>query len=163
MVRRVAAGAALLLMGVAALAAPPAVPGAKPTPYWASIKAGEARMRSGPGRNYPATWLYRRAGLPVQVVEVYPGWRKIRDPDGATGWMVQSLISGGRTAIVAGGVAELHETASAASRVAWRAEPGVVGRISQCADGWCRFDVTGRAGFVATDRLWGVDRLEAID
>ena len=34
-------------------------------PYFASIGAGKARMRSGPGRSYPATWLYVRRDLPV--------------------------------------------------------------------------------------------------
>jgi len=26
-------------------------------PYWASISAGKALMRTGPGRNYPGVWL----------------------------------------------------------------------------------------------------------
>ena len=54
------------------------------TPYWASISAGKAMMRTGPGQNYPAVWLYVRADLPIQVVETYPNWRKISDPDGTT-------------------------------------------------------------------------------
>ena len=65
-------------------------PQQRKTPYWASLAAGQARMRSGPGRNYPASWLYQRQGLPVQVTEVYPGWRKVRDPDGESGWMITS-------------------------------------------------------------------------
>src|SRR3954463_6125802 len=70
------------------------------TPYWASISAGQAMMRSGPGRNYPAKWLYSRADLPVKVVETYPDWRKVQDPGGETGWMLQRLLSDTRTAIV---------------------------------------------------------------
>ena len=41
-------------------------------PYWASIASGEAMMRTGPGRNYPGTWLYQRRDLPVRVVKTYP-------------------------------------------------------------------------------------------
>jgi SH3-like domain-containing protein len=37
----------------------------------------------------------------------------------------------------------------------WSAEPGVVGRLGECADGWCRFEVTGREGWVRAERLWG--------
>jgi SH3-like domain-containing protein len=133
------------------------------TPYWGSLGAGQARMRTGPGRNYPANWLYQRQGLPVQVIEIYPGWRKVRDPDGETGWMIGPLVSNQRTAMVKGGIAELHDSPNATSKVTWRAEPGVIGTLSKCADGWCRLDVHGRSGFVPEADLWGVDAGESFD
>jgi SH3-like domain-containing protein len=134
------------------------------TPYWASIAAGRAFMRTGPGENYPAVWLYVRRDLPIQVIEVYRSWRKIRDPDGATGWMLVSLLSDTRTAIVRGErPAPMLEEPDEAARVRYRAEPGVVGRISRCADGWCHFDVGGRGGYLRVDRIWGVGRDETVD
>jgi SH3-like domain-containing protein len=134
------------------------------TPYWASISAGKAMMRTGPGKNYPATWLYLRADLPVQVVETYPSWRKIRDPGGETGWMLQGLLSDTRTALVTGGEPRpMHESAKADSPIRFRAQPGVVGRISRCSDGWCRFDVGGRDGYIRVDHIWGVDPGEEVD
>ena len=157
-----AAGPALLL-AAAAGAVSPLVPSARPTPYWASVSAGEARMRTGPGRNYPASWVYRRSGLPVQVVEVYPGWRKVRDPDGAEGWMITNLLSAQRTAIVRDVPVVLRDAPEPGARIVWRVSPGVVGKLSRCAGGWCRFDAAGRAGYVETEHLWGVDRMEAID
>ena len=135
----------------------------RPVPYWASLSAGEARMRTGPGRNYPASWLYRRAGLPVRVIQTYPGWRKVRDPDGSEGWMMATLLTATRTAIVRPGGAELRDTPNAGSHVAFHAAAGVVGRLSQCGEGWCRLDVAGRGGFVELGRLWGVDPGEAVD
>jgi SH3-like domain-containing protein len=133
------------------------------TPYWGSISAGQARMRTGPGRNYPASWLYQRAGLPVQVVEVYPGWRKVRDPDGVEGWMIGNLVSDQRTGMVKGGIVELHDAPNPGGKVLWRAEAGVIGRLSKCNAGWCRFDVQGRSGYLEEAELWGVDPGEAFD
>lgn len=133
------------------------------TPYWGSISAGQARMRTGPGRNYPASWLYQRQDLPVRVIEVYPGWRKIQDPDGEQGWMIGNLVSDQRTAMVKGATAELRSAPNPTASVVWRAEPGVIGRVSHCADGWCKLDVKGRGGFVETQRLWGVDPDEKLD
>lgn len=134
------------------------------TPYWASISAGKAMMRTGPGRNYPATWLYGRSGLPVKVVETYPDWRKVQDPGGQTGWMLQRLLSDERTAIVtAQEPADLHEQPEAGARIAYKAERGVVGRISRCASRWCLFDVGGRKGYVRIDQIWGVDPNETVD
>jgi SH3-like domain-containing protein len=150
--------AALLTTAAAHAAAPP-----RKTPYWASLSAGQARMRSGPGRNYPANWLYQRQGLPVQVLEVYPGWRKVRDPDGTEGWMIGNLVSDQRTGMVKGGAVDLHAAPDATAKVTWRAEEGVIGTLSHCASGWCKLDVKGRGGFIEVGSLWGVSPDETID
>ncbi|MHA6719510.1 SH3 domain-containing protein [Sphingomonas sp. RS6] len=146
--------------GIAAVAslaiAAPAV-AQKKVPYFMSIKASKARMRTGPGRNYPASWLYQRAGLPVRVIGTYGEWRKIEDPDGAQGWMQVNLLDDDRFAIVRGGIAEMRASPDASAHVNWRAAPGVVGRISHCSDGWCWFDVKGRAGYVEQSKIWGAD------
>jgi SH3-like domain-containing protein len=133
------------------------------TPYMASIASGRAMMRTGPGQNYPGTWLYVRRDLPIRVVRVYREWRMIEDPGGTRGWMLVSLLSDQRTGIVVGeGNAELRESPDDASAVRFRAQPNVVGRVSRCANGWCWFDVRGRAGYVRIDRLWGVGANEVI-
>jgi SH3-like domain-containing protein len=138
-----------------ALAIPGAAHAERKAPYWASISAGKARMRSGPGRQFPATWLYQRAGLPVKVLEVYPNWRKIQDPDGTIGWVQGNLLSDNRTAIVTGGIREMHSAAAAGASVIWRAEPGVIGSLKQCERGWCLMDVKGHNGYIETAHLWG--------
>lgn len=135
---------------------------AKP-PYWASIQAGRARVRTGPARSYPASWLYQRADLPVRVVAVFKEWRRIEDPDGASGWMLATLLSSRRTAIVrAAEPIIMRERPSPAAPLAFRAAPGVVGRISECGGGWCRFDVRGQAGYAEISGLWGVEAGERL-
>lgn len=159
---RAFAAAVLLALGLAPTPGG-AASGPRTVPYWASLAAGQARMRTGPGRNYPASWLYQRTGLPVRVIETYPGWRKVRDQDGTEGWMIGNLVSDQRTGVVRGGIAELRDAPDPGSKVMWRAEPGVIGRLSHCGSGWCRIDVAGRAGYVETDHLWGLDPDEKID
>lgn len=153
-------GAVLLVVGSsAAMAANPK----RALPYFASIGAGRARMRTGPARTYPASWLYQRADLPIRVVATYKEWRKIEDPDGVEGWMEDRLLRDARTAIVrAPQAVEMHEQPTAASRLLWRAAPGVVGRIGQCGGGWCRLDVRGQVGFVEIGNLWGVGPTETL-
>ena len=127
----------------------------KKTPYWAAIAKDEARMRVGPSMDYPANWVYRRRNLPVKVIETYPNWRKIEDPDGTQGWMHVRLLKDDRTAIVVGGIAAMRKGAYDEAALVYRAEPGVVGRVSGCSRGWCAFDVSGQRGFVKTKSLWG--------
>ncbi len=129
--------------------------------YWGSISTGQARMRTGPGRQFPASWLYQRAGLPVKVIETYPNWRKVEDPDGTQGWIQSNLLSDDRTGMILGEVRSLRESPVASARVIWRAEPGVVGKLSDCKKGWCKLDVRGRMGFVEATQIWGVDAAEA--
>ena len=132
-------------------------------PYWASISAGRALMRTGPGQNYPATWLYIRPDLPIRVIGVLGDWRRVEDPDGTIGWMLVRLLSDQRSGIVRGQEpAPLHEQPNPASKVRYRAEPGVVGRVSNCREGWCLFDVGGRRGYIQVDTIWGVDASETI-
>lgn len=143
---------------IAAATVPVTAQVAKPLPHFASIAPGKARMRTGPGRTYPASWVYQRADLPVKVLDTFAGgtWVKIEDPAGEQGWMLRSLVSDTRTGMVIGTVADLRETPDAAARVRWRVSPDVVGRLSQCANGWCWFDVKGQGGFIEANRLWGV-------
>ena len=152
------AAAALLTLATAASAQD------KTPPYWASIASGEAMMRTGPGKNYPGIWLYKSRDLPIRVVKTYPNWRMIEDPDGTRGWMLVTLLSDRRTAIVRpGDPRPIHVEPDPSSRVRYRAEHGVVGRIEQCANGWCRFAVGKREGWIRTGDIWGVGETEVVD
>ena len=132
-------------------------------PYWASIDAGRAMMRSGPSQTYPASWLYIRPDLPIRIIGVHEDWRRVQDPDGTIGWMLVRLLSDQRSGIVRGQDPQpMHESPSPAAAIRYRAEPGVVGRVSECADGWCLFDVGGRRGYIRVDTLWGVEATESI-
>ena len=153
-----------LLVIALLLVAAPAVAQDKTPPYWASIASGEAMVRTGPGRNYPGTWLYKRRDLPVRVVKIYQSWRLIEDPDGTRGWMLVTLLSDRRTALVKPGQPRaIHEKRDHASRVAYLAEPSVVGRIEDCDGRWCRFAVGKRAGWIAQDEIYGVGTDERVD
>ena len=152
-----------ILLSVVLSSPAPAADEKRKVPYLASIQASRARMRTGPARTYPASWLYQRAGLPVRVIAIHKEWRKVEDPDGTQGWMQGNLLSDTRTAIVRSSQPiAMRERASAAGKLMWRAAPGVVGRVSQCGNGWCRFDVMGQAAYVETSGLWGVEPGETL-
>jgi SH3-like domain-containing protein len=144
-----------------------AVPAAaqdKQPPYWASIASGQAMTRAGPGKNYPGVWLYQRRDLPIRVVKKYENWRMIEDPEGTRGWMLVSLLSDRRTAIVkAGEPRPIHATADGASRIRYTAENGVVGRIEKCREGWCHITIGKREGYIRTSDIWGVSDGEVVD
>ena len=121
-------------------------------------------MRTGPGRNYPGVWLYKRRDLPVRVLKLYPNWRLIEDPDGVRGWMLVTLLSDRRTAIVKGDEPRtVHLKPNDSSQVVYRAEPGVVGRIDDCANNWCHVQFGSRDGHIRVTDIWGVRAEETVD
>ena len=144
--------------------ASPALAQEKQPPYWASIASGQAMTHTGPGRNYPNVWLYQRRDLPVRVVKKYENWRLIQDPDGAQGWMLVTLLSDRRTAIVKPGDRRpIRVGPYDSAKVAYEAEHGVVGRISKCSDGWCRIEVDKHDGYIRIADIWGVSGGEVVD
>lgn len=146
---------AILSMFIGLARSPDASAQDRRPPYWASINRPEAIMRRGPSTLMPAMWEYRRMGLPLRIIAVRGDWRQVEDPTGVTGWMHKRLLTGQRTAIVTGTVRPMHVDANGASGIAYRAEPGVVGRLGECRGDWCRFDVDGRSGWIAAGHIWG--------
>lgn len=125
-------------------------------PYWASVDADIANLRVGPGDSYRIDWVYRRPHLPVKVLRREGSWRLIQDPDGEKGWMRDLLLSRQRAGMVKdGGLIEMHAEGKSGSPMLWRVEPGVVGLLGQCKDGWCPFDAAGHKGFVREEQVWG--------
>jgi len=142
----------LLLASLAA----PAAGQDREVPYWATLRFDEVRMRVGPSEEFPIAWVYQRKGLPVKVVRLREAWRLVEDPEGERGWIAQSQLDPARGAIVTGkGLTEMRAEPSRGAQLLWRVEPGVVGKLGDCEDGWCRFDVSGRKGWIRANRLWG--------
>lgn len=136
----------------------------KRPPYWASIASGQAMTRKGPAKNYPGVWLYQRRDLPVRVLKKYENWRLIEDPDGERGWMLVTLLSDRRTALVKAGEPRfIRAKPDLNARVRYLAQPGVVGRVDQCERGWCRFEIEARKGYIRVADIYGVAPDEVVE
>ena len=146
-----------LLCGLtgALLALPATAQAQDDLPYWATLTADKVNMRVGPAGDYAIRWVYRRDGLPLKVVRLHEGWRLVEDHDGAKGWVLARFLSRARGAVVTGKRAEIRDKPGAGGTLMWRAEPGVVGRLGDCRDGWCKLDVTGHQGWISGKAIWG--------
>jgi SH3-like domain-containing protein len=138
-----------------------------PVPRFVSLKADKVNMHIGPAKTYDVKWLYQRQGLPVEITAESENWRRIRDADGAEGWVYHSLLSGKRTAMVTAKAADelvpLYAKADDKSGVVARLERGVVGAVKRCSGGWCSFAGRGFEGWIPESRLWGVYPDENVD
>lgn len=140
-------------------------------PRYVSLKSDRVNLRSGPGTDYPTSWVYRRAGLPVEVIEEFETWRKVRDAEGTVGWVLHSLLSGRRTALVlpwelkagkAPPQVSIRSSDSERSGAVAIVEAGVIADVQSCDGAWCYVTISGYRGYVEQKKLWGIYEREVV-
>lgn len=169
-IRTVAFSAVFLVLAAAGAQAQGVRQGASglPVPRFVSLKSDAVNVRRGPSREHEVVWRYVRAGLPVEVTQEFENWRRIRDFEGAEGWVFHSLLAGTRTALVApwdksGKALPLRADPDEQARVTAMVEPGVQGIVKSCDGSWCELDGKTFEGWIAQGSLWGVYPDEKID
>jgi len=109
-----------------------------PLPRYVSLKASEANVRRGPSLTHRIDWIFKRRGMPLQVTAEFGNWRRVRDRDGAGGWIHYSLLSGVRTVLVEKDMLALRTKPDAEAPITARLELGVIARLGKCLPGWTR-------------------------
>lgn len=128
-----------------------------PLPRYVSLRSDKVYARTGPALRYPIKWVYQREEMPVEIIQEYDSWRKIRDVSGEKGWIHNSLLTGERTVLIqADGLVAMHEGFSKNAHLVARLEPNVIARIKKCTDEWCRIEAGGYDGWVKRNFLWGI-------
>jgi SH3-like domain-containing protein len=138
-----------------------------PIPRYVSLKADRVNLREGPSKDHRTTWIFQRAGLPVEITAEFEIWRKVRDSEGTEGWVLHSLLSGRRTALVApwkkGIESILYRKASVSAAPVAKLQPNVIVSVKGCDGVWCHVSGSGFDGFIQQSELWGVYPNEKID
>ena len=127
-----------------------------PLPRYVSLKASEGNVRRGPSLTHRIDWVYKRRGMPLEITAEHGHWRRVRDRDGAGGWVHYSLLSGARTVIVEQDMLSLYRRPDSDSGAVARLEMGVIARLGDCGPKWCRLTAEGYRGWVDKTALWGV-------
>ncbi len=135
-----------------------------PVPRFVSLSADEVYVRAGPGIKYPIEWVFKKKGLPVEIVLEYERWRKIKDHEGQEGWIYGALLSGKRTGLVRGDTqASLYKKPKQTSRLKAYLEPRALVFIEKCALEWCKIEAQGHKGWLQKKDIWGVYEKEIFD
>ena len=138
-----------------------------PVPRFVSLKSDRVNVRAGPTKDQDVRWVYTRAGMPVEITAEFDNWRRIRDWEGAEGWVYHSLLSGKRTAVVVptlkNDLVPLYESADAKSPETARLQSGVLGVLKSCNGTWCQFAGKNFEGWIRQERLWGAYPNEKVE
>ena len=135
-----------------------------PIPRFVSLRSNKVFVRTGPALRYPIKWVFVRKNMPIEIIQEFDTWRKIRDVAGEEGWIHQSLLSGRRTAIVMpeDGVMMLKKAELQTTPVA-KLERGVVFHLKECKGSWCFGEAGSFNGWIEKKSLWGVYASEELD
>jgi SH3-like domain-containing protein len=172
----------IMLCALVALALPgPAwaqtnTPSGLKLPRFVTTRSSPINVRVGPGVKYEVAWEYLKDGVPVEIVQEFDTWRKIRDVDGSEGWVHQNLLQGGRagyvTPLMANGEITLHSGASDGSGTRATLGAGLRVTIKSCDGDWCEVTASQQiegerpasySGFLHQEELWGVYPDEKFD
>jgi len=138
-----------------------------PLPRFVSLKPDRVNVRGGPTRDHEVTFVFTRAGMPVEITAESDNWRRIRDWEGAEGWVYHAMLSGRRTAVVSpkdkDQLVPLRAKGDAEAEVVARVQAGVLASVKRCTGSWCRIAGTGFDGWVVQEQLWGVYPNEKVD
>lgn len=135
-------------------------PSGLPIPRFVSLKSDRVNVRIGPSRDYKIGWTFVHAGLPVEIVQEYDNWRKVRDWEGKEGWVFHTLLSGRRTALLTpwedDAKTPLRAKADSDAGILAELETRVLVTISECSEGWCAASIDEYEGYIDQTRLFGV-------
>jgi SH3-like domain-containing protein len=138
-------------------------PSGLPVPRYVSLKSDFVNARVGPGKRYPIRWVYTRKNLPVEIIEEFAHWRRIRDANGDNGWVHKGLLAGARTILIAEKSQNLYTRPDATSRPVLRASINVIGTLKSCIPDWCEVTIRDHTGWIRKADIWGVTREEVFE
>jgi SH3-like domain-containing protein len=135
-------------------------PSGLPIPRFVSLRSSEVNLRVGPGDHFPTEWVYQRVNFPLEIIAEFGDWRKVRDLDGAQGWIHKSLLSGHLYVLITKDQTALKASNNSDAHLVARLQNGVIGKLLKCKEGFCQIEVRRDGtlkGWVSKQDVWGVE------
>lgn len=134
------------------------------TPRFAAIRNNQVNMRTGPGEKYPIKWVYKEKHFPVEIIDEYELWRRVKEIDGTTGWIHRTQLSSARYGLILEDTA-LTQKPNDTSKVIAIAGKGTIGKIMKCPkkSDFCQLDFGKAKGWTRKINFYGVYPNEEID
>lgn len=127
-----------------------------PVPRFVTLGADEVNVRSGPGIRYPIKFIFKKDGMPIEIIKEFDVWRQIRSMEGDEGWANKSLLSGKRAVIIKGHIQTLLKKPNENAKPVVKVEPGVIAGLDQCNKEWCYLRIAGYKGWTKRENIWGI-------
>lgn len=128
-------------------------------PFFGSLKVSKINLRTGPGERFPIQWVYTKPSLPVEVIDEFDIWYKIKEKDETQGWIHKNMLSTRRTALtVVDQAVSVYKKKSFSSPVIAILKGEFIVNLLSCpkTENFCLIQVQGIKGWVQRKHLWGL-------
>ena len=125
-------------------------------PKYASLKKDRVYLRWNASFDAPIKFIYQKKNLPILIIDKYDVWKKIRDIDGDEGWTHTSMISNKKTFINKKEQNLLkYKDNNIINAII---KKGVVGKIINCDNKFCKVKIKPYRGWLEKKYLWGIKK-----
>ena len=130
-------------------------------PRFVSLKSNEVNLRVGPSTNYPIELMYITKNLPVEIIDEFDAWRKIKDHKGIIGWLHKSLIKGDRFVLTGyknNNDVDLYNRPNGS--IIGAIKKNNILNLKNCILNWCKVSHGNINGWVLKKNIWGIYEIE---
>jgi SH3-like domain-containing protein len=125
-------------------------------PRFVSLKSNEINLRVGPSINYPINLKYIKKNLPVEIIDEFDVWRKIRDHEGNTGWIKKGLLKGDRYILTGIKIDDVKIFNRPNGREIGIIKKNNILKLELCLENWCYITHQNIKGWLSKNNIWGV-------
>ena len=125
-----------------------------------SLKNSLTYMRSGPGKEFPVKFEFKKKGYPLKVIAEFNNWRKVITFGKISGWVHTQLLSSFRTGLITK-TSFLKTIPSVSSNSIAKLLPNLLITINECNELWCKIEILKKKkfiGWVPKANIWGSTR-----
>lgn len=122
------------------------------------LKSSKINMRYGPGRIYPIKWIYCKKNMPLEILDEFEDWVKVRDIDGETGWLLQGLVSRKHINAVVTKKETIRKNKKINSPIRAHVDRLVLVRVKKCVKDFCKIEIDKTIGWMPKNSLWAIPK-----
>ena len=126
-------------------------------PRFVSLKSNDVNLRVGPSVNYPIELKYIQKNLPIEIIDEFDVWRKIKDHENNIGWVHKSLIKGDRFILTVNkneNVKNIYNRPN--GKLIGIIKSNNIINLENCLIDWCYISHIDISGWISKGYIWGV-------
>ena len=130
-------------------------------PRFVSLKSNDVNLRVGPSINYPIKLKYIQNNLPIEIIDEFDVWRKIKDHQNNEGWIHKSLIKGDRFILAINNEKKVKNFYDRPNgKIIGIINNNNILKLERCLINWCLVSDHKFKGWLSKDFIWGAYKKE---
>ena len=123
--------------------------------YFLMLKNKKVNVRYGPSFDHPIKFFYKKAFLPIKVIDKKENFRRIIDHNKNSGWIHISQLKKSNSLVVLEDKIVFKKN-SKFSKPVVKLEKGRLVIVKKCIFDWCKIKTDKYDGWIEINNVWGI-------